>query len=523
VLKGLRLNLVKNTAGVSNWVDMVQPSAAKAKDSSGTAQGSSDAALGAIAIGGLQIIDANIVWDDASKGEKYSLIDLDLTTDALSLGRPMGVGLAFTVESGKPKATLRLKLNGKLVINAAMNKFDFQDMALAVDAAGDPVLGGVMKIDVAGRLITDLAGTGSLTLSPINIKFDDSTLSGMASVNNFDKPAVKFDLAIDTINVDRYLAAPTTTDSEKARGTGAAIPPPAAAALIPVETIRGLNVDGVFKVQSLVVNGLTVEEASVKVLANNGVLKSEQGVKKFYNGSYKGITIIDARQQTPKITVKEQAEGIEIEPLLIDLLGESPITGVANIKANLTTCGTTVPAFKSALNGTAQFSFQEGALTGVDVGALMKQAQAVLRGDFAAAFVEGSGKTPFTDMSGSVRFTNGLVNNSDLIIATPLVKVKGAGKANLVNEAIDYKLTLQRTKASSAEEAGSDDMKNIVIPVNIGGTFIEPRVSLDVKAIVMESQKAKIYEKKKELKQKLNDKIDEKLKGVAGELLKGLF
>lgn len=521
VLKGMSLNLAKNKAGVSNWDDMAKASKTDAKAPTNKEQGdSSGAAMGAIAVGGLQIVDANIVWDDASKGERYSLIDLDLTTDALSLGNPMGVALAFTVDSSKPKATVRFKLNGDLVINSALNKFDFQGMTMAIDAAGDPVPNGAMKIDIASHLVADLAGAGSISLNPISIKFDDSTLSGNAAVNNLSKPAISFDLAIDTINVDRYLPKAADDGSQAKSGK---VPPPAAAAMIPVQTIRDLNVDGVFKIQSLIVSGLKAEEASVKVRAKNGVLKTEQGVNNFYNGTYAGKTTVDARQKTPRVVVKEQATGINIEPLLIDLLGESPIAGVANLKADLTTRGNTVPAFKSALNGTTEFSFNDGAVTGFDVGALMKQAQAVLNGDFAAAFVKGTGKTPFSEMSGTAQITNGLVNNKDLLVVTPLVNVAGAGKANLVSEKIDYKLTLQRTKASAAEEAGSGDAKNILIPVNVAGTFSEPKISLDVKSMVMETQKAKIEEKKEELKEKVQEKIGEKLKGSAGELLKKLF
>ncbi len=522
VLKGMRLNLAKNKAGRSNWDDMVQ-SSDKDSQQSASAKGSTapSAAMGAIAIGGLHIVDANITWHDASQGEKYSLADLDLTTDALSLGQPMGIELAFTVGSSKPKATIRLKLDADLVINSALNTFDFQSLTMAIDAVGDPVPDGAMKMDIASHLIADLADAGSLTLNPLSIKFDDSTLSGQASVNNFAQPAVKFDLTVDTINVDRYLPKATTDSGQSKKRT--TVPPAAAVVLIPLQTIRGLNIDGVFNVGSLVINGLKAQQASVNVLAKNGVLKSEQSIKKFYSGSYAGTTVVDARQNTAKITVKEKATRINVEPLLIDLLGESPIAGVANIKADLTTRGNTVPAFKSALNGTAEFSFNDGTVTGVDAGALMKQAQAVLNGDFAVAFVEGTGKTAFSEMSGTVRMTNGLVNNNDLLVATPWVNIKGAGTAHLVSEKIDYQLTLQRTKASSAEEAGSEDMKNMLIPVNVAGTFNNPSISLDVKSMVMESQKAKIEEKKQELKDKINKKIDEKLKGKVGDLLKGLF
>ena len=517
VLKGMSLSLEKNKAGKTNWDDMVQSSTEPDATKDKPTEESSNLAMGTIAIGGLQIVDAKITWDDASKGERYSLADLDLTTDALSLGSPMGVELALTVDSSKPKATVRLKLNGDLVINSTLDKFDFQGITLVIDAAGDPVPGGAMTIDIASHLIADLASGGSLTLNPLTIKFDDSTLSGNAAVNNFAKPTIQFDLAVDAINLDRYLPKPA--DTESGAQTTSVAPSPVAVALIPVQTIRDLNIEGVFKVQSLIVNGLTAEEVSVKLVAKNGVLKSEQGIKKFYNGSYVGETVVDARQNTPRIIVTEQVTNINIEPLLIDLLGESPIAGIANITAALTTRGNTVPAFKSALNGTAKFSFNDGAVTGVDVGALMKQAQAILHGDFVAAFVKDAGKTPFSEASGTVQINDGLVNNQDLIVTTPLVNVAGVGTANLVNEQIDYQLTLQRPQASDAEELGSKDIKNILIPVNISGTFANPSVSLDVKAMVMNTQRARIDEQKEALKKKIN----EKLKGVAGELLKGLF
>ena len=517
VLKGMSLSLEKDKVGKTNWDDMVQSSTEPDATKDKPTEESSNLAMGTIAIGGLQIVDANITWDDASKGERYSLADLDLTTDALSLGSPMGVELALTVDSSKPKATVRLKLNGDLVINSTLDKFDFQGITLVIDAAGDPVPGGAMTIDIASHLIADLAAGGSLTLNPLTIKFDDSTLSGNAAVNNFAKPTIQFDLAVDAINLDRYLPKPA--DTESGAQTTSVAPSPVAVALIPVQTIRDLNIEGLFKVQSLIVKGLTAEEVSVKLVAKNGVLKSEQGIKKFYNGSYVGETVVDARQNTPRIIVTEQVTNINIEPLLIDLLGESPIAGIANITAALTTRGNTVPAFKSALNGTAKFSFNDGAVTGVDVGALMKQAQAILHGDFVAAFVKDAGKTPFSEASGTVQINDGLVNNQDLIVTTPLVNVAGVGTANLVNEQIDYQLTLQRPQASDAEELGSKDIKNILIPVNISGTFANPSVSLDVKAMVMNTQRARIDEQKEALKKKIN----EKLKGVAGELLKGLF
>ncbi len=525
VLKGLKLNLAKNKAGVSNWADMVQPSGDKDEKSSADKTGEpSGASLGAIAVGGVQIVDANVNWNDASKNESYKLIDLDLTMESLVLGKPVGVELAFTVDSSKPQATARLELNGNLLINEALNRFDFNNMTLAIDAAGEPVPNGAMIINLAGNLTADLAGVGKVKFEPLTIKFDDSTLEGFASVNNLSKPAVTFNLSLDTINVDRYLPKQAANDSASAAKQKVVVPSPTAAALIPVQTIRELNIDGLFEINSLIVNGLKAEKVSLNVQAKNGVLTTKQEVKVFYSGSYQGKTVVDARQQTPKIIIKEQASNINIEPLLQDLMGESQLSGVANISADLTTRGNSIAAFKSALNGTADFSFKDGAVTGIDVAALMEQAQAVLKGNLAAATATTGGSTPFTDMSATAKISNGLIQNNDLLISSPVINVKGEGNASLVNEKLDYRLSLQRTKAlSEAEQADKKDLKNLLIPVNVGGTFAEPSIQLDVKAILLATQQEKIDEKKEELKAKLNEKLNEKLKGKAGDLLKGLF
>ena len=103
VLKGMSLNLEKNQAGKTNWDDLVQPSTESDATQGKSTEQSSTLAMSAMAIGGLQIVNANITWDDASKGERYSLAGLDLTTDALSLGSPMGVELTLTVNSHQPK------------------------------------------------------------------------------------------------------------------------------------------------------------------------------------------------------------------------------------------------------------------------------------------------------------------------------------------------------------------------------------------------------------------------------------
>ena len=48
----------------------------------------------------------------------------------------------------------------------------------------------------------------SLRLSELLVVLDDSKLTGTLAVDGFDRPAVRCDLALDAIDVDRYLPPP---------------------------------------------------------------------------------------------------------------------------------------------------------------------------------------------------------------------------------------------------------------------------------------------------------------------------
>jgi AsmA protein len=76
---GLTLNLARDAAGRNNWDDLA------AAGSGAGATGTTDASGGqmaaaALAIGGLDIRDANLSWDDASQGQRFDISKLSMRT-----------------------------------------------------------------------------------------------------------------------------------------------------------------------------------------------------------------------------------------------------------------------------------------------------------------------------------------------------------------------------------------------------------------------------------------------------------
>lgn len=236
-----------------------------------------------------------------------------------------------------------------------------------------------------------------------------------------------------------------------------------------------------------------------------------------YDGAADVDLKLDVRKDTPRVSVKESLTGVQAGPLLKDLTGDDPLLGTATVKADLKGVGGNVDEILKTLKGTAKFSFEEGAINGVNIAAVIRKAQAALAGQ-PAPKQEQPNRTDFALLSGSATVKNGLVKNDDLLMKSPLLRISGAGEVSLPEETIDYILTTKFV--SSLEGQGGEDrdkLKGVSIPVHVAGTFSEPSYTPDLAAVATEAAKAEAGKRvQKELQKKLG-------KDVSDHLLKGLF
>jgi AsmA protein len=250
-----------------------------------------------------------------------------------------------------------------------------------------------------------------------------------------------------------------------------------------------------------------------------------------YQGTYAGNIGLDARGQQANITVDEKLTDIQAGPLLKDLQGEDRLAGRGNLSVNVSMSGATPDDFKKTLNGVTAFAFADGAVKGINIGHLIRQALAALKGQSLPP-TEGPVKTDFSELRGSVQFQNGVASNQDLQAKSPVLRVQGKGTANLVDESMDYRL--MTTLVATGEGQGGrelQDLEGIPIPVRVTGTFNEPSYQVDLEALAQAAlqgkageQKQKALEKvEKTLDKELGDKLSEEDTEAVKKLLKGLF
>ncbi|NOY66391.1 MAG: AsmA family protein [Gammaproteobacteria bacterium] len=537
VLDGVNVNLAKNKQGRSNWDDLVQESTTPKKTEEDKASGKDSAA---VSIGGLSIINANLSWDDEQAGVDYHVEGLNLETGALGKGKPVDLDLGFTVKDKKAGTSWKVGLS--TLVNLDKDKQSLSMSALKLQLGGlkldgsinitqlnnEPVVRMNLKSNtfvprelagefgvvlpktndatVLGKAQLELSINASATkldVSKLILYLDDSILKGNATVSNFAHPSIRYQIAIDDIDVDRYMPpvakSEAKTEAKVKTGADDRID-------LPVEMLRGLDVKGSFKIGKLKVTNLRSESVEMVLSAKQGLIRVFPASAKMYGGRYTGDITLDVRGNQMILSMNEKLSKIQSAPLFKDLMDMDWVEGTANLSAKLTGKGNTVSAIKKQLNGTLGFAFLDGSIKGVNIPLKIRRAYNIIKGLPAPA--NEPEKTDFTSMKGSAIVRNGVIDNRDLDIQTPLLRVQGAGTADLVKESMSY-LVKAKVVASLSGQGGDSlaKLKGVTIPVRIKGPFKKLAYKVELGDVLKQEVKNK-------LKRKLKNKLKDRFKGL---------
>jgi len=348
----------------------------------------------------------------------------------------------------------------------------FAALGINAPATADPAV--LKKASVSLALN---ASPASASLDELNIKLDDTTFSGNASVPSLAGPIppLRFKFNVDDIDLDRYLPPVVAGQSAKTETTDTTNGPAATGdepLALPIEMMRQLDIDGEFKVGSVKIKNLTTRDIAVPVNASNGRISINGLRASLYEGQLNTNAAIDASGDTPGFVVDMNLDGIQADPLLVDLLQKkSFLTGKGRVAANLKTAGNSVNALTAGLNGDFNTAFNDGSINGVNIGYQIRRAKAALSGQ-SLPEDQTNVKTDFSALAVSGQLTNGVMQSDDLDLRSPLLRVGGAGLVDLPGEQVDYTMTTLIT--GSAQGQGGKELealKGVKLDIPVRGSF----------------------------------------------------
>ena len=432
------------------------------------------------------------------------------------------------------KATLTLDVDGRFgatqlkthLTSPLALTIDTQTIALEKLAGNADVVHPVLpmkqlKLPLAGNLRADLAR--QQVRAALATKFDDSRIDLAFSVGRFSPLQLGFDLAIDRLNVDRYLppkssataAAPTasTAATNTAANTAAEKP-------LDFSAIRGLNLQGDLRIGALQVSHLKFANLRARLRAANDRLVVVPLTANLYGGTLNGSVGLDA--QGNAVSLRQSLNGIAIEPLLKDLANKDLLAGKGTVTLDVTGHGATLTALKQSLAGSAALNLRDGAIKGINLAQSVRQAKALLGKQDATQVSQSGQQTDFSELTASFRIRDGVAHNDDLSMKSPYLRLGGVGDIDIGHNRIDYlaKATVVNTDTGQGGQ-GLDELRGLTIPVRLSGPLEKISWKIELGEVLRDAAaakaKAKLDEKKQELRQKVDDQLKEKIKGLFGK------
>ncbi|MFQ2001896.1 AsmA family protein [Aeromonas veronii] len=464
--------------------------------------------------------------------------------DRLALGEWSNLTLALKGAKEGPQASLAGSLEGTLKgrLDKEMKLAELSDVLLTAALEGDALPRPQMKLKLAGFARAEL-DKQLITLSKLVMSADEALLSGDGTVQLGAVPAISFDLKGEKLDLDKWLAksAPTTPAQSKEDKPAASASNAAASdnkavtgkseALSAVEpdlgALKGVELDGRLQLGSLRLKGLDLGAVDLQVALAKGLLTLKQFSATVAGGQVSAKGVLDARQQPATYKMHKQVAGVNIRPLLQTLAQSDLLEGKGDLDVQVQGRGLSALALRNGMQGKVTLKLSDGALHGINLPEMIREARATLTGK-GAEQVKEARKTDFSALTASFQIADGIARSNDIQLFAPALRVKGEGQTALMPESLDF-LFLTSIVESSKGQGGKDvdELKEITIPVRIGGHWQAPSYQLDVKALLSNNKlledKAR-KEAERGLKKLLGDKADnEAVKGVADQLLKGLF
>ena len=349
-----------------------------------------------------------------------------------------------------------------------------------------------------------------LSLNPLIAKVDDSQINANLGISQFNNPAYNFDIKIDKLDADKYIAKSST----KSAGDTP----------IDLSALKKLNATGEAKIGWLKLANVKTENVNLGLKAADGIATMSPFSANLYNGSMAGMLKVDARA-TPIIAFKQNMKGVSVGPLMVDAIKNDMLSGTGTVNVDVTTQGNSVGALKKGLAGNASLNLADGALKGVDIAGSIRELKSKV--NFLAkkdASADKSKKTDFSELTATFDIKNGVAHNEDLAMKAPILRLaKGdsRGDIDIANEKINYLAKPTIVKSLKGQGGAElDDLSGIAIPIKVTGTFANPKYGMDFAAVGSALAQSKLLDKVGGGK---GAAVKELLGGDKIEGLKGLF
>ncbi|MDC1198893.1 AsmA family protein [bacterium] len=351
-------------------------------------------------------------------------------------------------------------------IRAAMT-FDSGNLSRLAEWAGaalDAPEGTMKTLSLAGDLRAD---PGSAVLRGAEIALDANRAKGDIRADFAGKPTIVADLETSRLDLTAFMGGGDGAAPSAGGGgaeTGWSREP------IDFSALKALDAEIALSAPGVVLPDFELGETRLTATLRNGALALDIARAQAFGGGIAGAVRIDGN--FGDVALDLDIAGVQLRPLLTAFAGTDRIEGTGSFKTSVSARGDSVHAIMNGLSGSGAVDLKDGALIGVNLAAMVRNATGAFQGG-------GIESTDFSSVTGTFTIRDGVMTNSDLVFLGPLLRVSGAGAVGLGARNINYRMT-PKAVASLEGQGGAADLSGLTFPVLITGPWSKPQFAPDL-------------------------------------------
>ncbi len=392
------------------------------------------------------------------------------------------------------------RLFSNLTLAGAIEIEDFDPSGL-LNELGTEIETADPDVLANASIAADLAyDANRMMLEDLTLVLDDSELVGELG---YVGDSLRFDLAINEINLDRYLPPPAEGAADD-EGSLDEVD-------LPLDALRTLNANGRIAIAQTQFSGLTMSDVEFSLTAANGrvALQPRAGL---YGGTFGGEIGVVVEGSSANLTIDQSLSGVDSALLVNDLLDGELVSGTLDLNMDLSAAGANLGDVRRQLDGDVSFSLADGAWEGVDMWYELRRARAVFDRRDAPQRAAGAPRTPISEVSMSGVLSDGVMTSRDLRADLDFMTATGGGTLNLVEDTIDFDVVAIFVDGETLQsDPDMVDLAGDELPLSISGAASAPSVRPDFSAMVR-------AEAEEALQQELEERLDEEDREEINEL-----
>ncbi|WP_295472114.1 AsmA family protein [uncultured Pseudomonas sp.] len=237
-VEGLNLILNRDKNGHGNWEDIGKPASASTPPANAPTEGAPATPPPAekpsrpvkLDIDSLTVNNARVQYTDEAKNQSFSAESIQLSTGPVREGSDISVKLTAFLSASQPALKARTELAGNLRLDRALQRYQFEDMRLSGEVAGEPLQGKTVTFVAQGQLLADLAANIA-EWNSLKVTANQLRALGELRVRDLDKtPRLSGGLSVAPFDLRAFMD-----------GIGQPLPPMANGSLSKVELLTRLN------------------------------------------------------------------------------------------------------------------------------------------------------------------------------------------------------------------------------------------------------------------------------------------